>query len=152
ATLGHQAGCCGAGPAAARLAVATVLEVEGPRAAGELLPAWRAARAGAPGCPGCASELEVRVLTGLRRYPEAAAVLDDSPPQLWCPRSDAGLLGAALLPLLGTGQGARAAAWHGEGLRRAAHDRTRLHLVADHLDFLRLTGNGATGVELARTH
>lgn len=150
--LCEQTGRWGAGGTAARLAVFTVLELEGAAAAGELLALWRAVRAGVGGCPGCAAELELRVLTDLGRYPEAAAVLGDSDTQLCCPRSDAALLGAALPALLGTGQTARAAAWHEEGLRRVAQDRAGLHLVADHLDFLRLTGNGCAGVELASTH
>lgn len=144
---------------AARLAVTTVLEVEGPQAAGELLPLWRAARESAglsaPGCPRCAAELEVqvRVLSELGHYGEAAELLDESPPaSVCCQESDAALLGAALRPLLGAGQGARALAWHSDGLRKVAHDRTRLHLLADHVEFLRLTGNGPAAVELVRTH
>ncbi len=153
ARLTAQAGQRGDVATAARLAVATVLEVDGPQVASELLPAWRAARHGAPGgCPGCAAELEVRVLGELGRYTEAADLLSGSPAGAWCPESDAALLGAALLPLLGAGHGARAVAWHGEGLRRVAQDRSRLHLLADHLDFLRLTGNGPAAVELVRTH
>ncbi|MFN2497198.1 MAG: hypothetical protein ABR608_15060 [Pseudonocardiaceae bacterium] len=145
----------------ARLAVATVLEVEGPRAAGELLIRWRAARANAgpsdAGCPGCIAELEVRVLTELGRYAEAAAVLDVRPDEGWhaaagCPEPDAALRCAVLLALLGAGQELRAMAYHCAGLRQVAHDRTRLHLLADHVDFLRLTGNGPAAVELARTH
>ncbi|MGQ0778846.1 MAG: hypothetical protein ACT4NY_31295 [Pseudonocardiales bacterium] len=149
---------------AARLAVTTVLEVDGPPAAGELLLLWRAARKSAglstPDCSGCAAELEVqvRILTELGRYAEAAELLDESPsavlcpPAECCPESDAALLGAALVPLLGAGQGARALAWHRDGLRKVAHDRTRLHLLADHMEFLRLTGNGPAAVEVARTH
>ncbi|MGH3940160.1 MAG: hypothetical protein ACRDTG_16315 [Pseudonocardiaceae bacterium] len=147
------------GGAAARLAVSTVLEVEGPQAAAELLPLWRAARdsAGlaAPGYPGCPaeSEVQVRILTELGRYDAAAELLDESPPAaLCCPEDNATLLGAALLPLLGAGQGLRALAWHAEGLRGVAHDRARLHLLADHMEFLRLTGNGSAAVELARIH
>lgn len=153
ARLTAQAGRRGDVATAARLAMATVLEVDGPQVASELLAAWRAARNGAAGgCPGCAAELEVRVLGELGRYTEAADLLSGLPAAAWCPESDAALLGAALLPLLGAGHGARALAWHGEGLRRVAHDRARLHLLADHLDFLRLTGNGPVAVELVRTH
>lgn len=144
---------------AARLVVSTVLEVEGPQAAGELLPRWRAARESAgraaPGCPSYVAELEVqvRVLAELGHYAAAAELLDESPPEAaGCPESGVALLGAALLPLLAAGRELRALAWHSEGLRKVAHDRTRLHLLADHLDFLRLTGNGPAAVELARTH
>ncbi len=149
---------------AARLAVNTVLEIDGPSAAGELLLLWRAARKSAglpaPACSGCAAELEVqvRILTELERYDEAAELLKDSLPRVFCspaecsPEPDAALLGVALVPLLGAGQGALALAWHRDGLRKVAHDRTRLHLLADHLEFLRLTGNGPAVVELARTH
>lgn len=156
---------------AARLAIATVLEVEGSRTAGELLAPWRAARASAgpsgAGCPGCMGEVEVRVLAELGRYTEAVAVLDALPAgarhtaqfqesarcqSVRCQESDAALLGAGLLPLLGAGHGSRALAWHTEGLRQVLHDRNRLHLLADHIDFLRLTGNGPAAVELVRTH
>lgn len=150
--LSGRAAHADTGATAGRLVVATVLEVQGPRAAGELLETWRSARAGAGGCAWCAVEVEVRVLTELGRYSQAAALLDDPPAGPWCPESEAALRAAALLPLLGAGHGARATAWHRAGLRRVTHDRTRLHLVADHLDFLRLSGNAPAGVELARTH
>lgn len=152
ACLSSQAAHGDTGMTAARLAVLTVLEVQGPQVAGELLEPWRAARAGAGGCPWCAAEVQVRVLTELGRYPQAADLLNDPPAGPWCPESEAALCGAALLPLLGAGHGPRAAAWHRAGLRRVTHDRTRLHVVADHIDFLRLTGNAPAGVELARTH
>ncbi|HEX2301244.1 MAG TPA: hypothetical protein VHH34_22535, partial [Pseudonocardiaceae bacterium] len=150
--LRRQAGRGDVGATAARLAVLTVWEVQGPQAAGELLETWRTVRAGIGGCPWCAVELEVRLLTELGRYTQAVDLLTGSPAGPWCLESEAALRAAALLPLLGAGHGARAAAWHRAGLRRVAHDRTRLHLVADHMDFLRLTGNGPAGVELARTH
>ncbi|HEU0090240.1 MAG TPA: hypothetical protein VFQ77_21730 [Pseudonocardiaceae bacterium] len=162
---------------AARLAVATVLAVDGPEAAGELLAPWRAARASAgpagAGCPGCAAELEVRVLVELGRYGEATEVLealsgealsgealsgealsgDALPsPGVCCPESGLALLGAALPALLGTGHERRALAWHVAGLRGVARHRIRLHLLADHLDFLRLTGNGSAGVGLICSH
>ena len=150
--LSSQAAQGGVGATAARLAVRTVLEVQGPQAAGELLETWRAAGGGVGDCPWCAAELEVRVLAQLGRYTQAVDLLNDAPAGPWCPESEATLRSAALLPLLGAGHGARAAAWHRAGLHRVAHHRTRLHLVADHVDFLRLTGNGSAGVELARTH
>ncbi|MGH3797548.1 MAG: hypothetical protein ACRDSP_21985 [Pseudonocardiaceae bacterium] len=144
---------------AARLAVATVLEIDGPQAAVELLGPWRTVRdtgSFTAGCPACAAELEVRLLAELGHYREAAAVLEvfgAAPPAgACCPESAGGLLPAALLALLGAGHGPRALVWHREGLRQVAHDRTRLHLLADHLDFLRLTGNGSVAVELTRTH
>lgn len=120
-------------------------------------------------------ELEVRVLAELGRYTEAVAVLDELPggsghtgpqdqeqcpesaqyhqyQQSHCQESEAALLGAGLLPLLGAEHGSRAAAWYAVGLRQVIHDRSRLHLLADHIDFLRLTGNGPAAVELVRTH
>jgi tetratricopeptide (TPR) repeat protein len=99
----------------------------------------------------------MRVLAELGRYAEATAVLDALPggsPRTgpWCVEHAAGLPAAALVPLLGTGRGPQAVSSHRDGLRTVVHDRTRLHLLADHLDFLRLTANGAAAVELARTH
>lgn len=147
--------------AAARLAVATALEVDGPQLAGELLEPWRGAReaagAGAAGCAGCTAELEIRVLSELGCFAEATAVLDALPGGSaftgpWCVEHAAALPAAALLPLLGAGRGSQAVNSHCDGLRTVVHDRTRLHLLADHLDFLRLSANGPAAVELVRTH
>ncbi|HEY2763465.1 MAG TPA: hypothetical protein VGJ13_05545 [Pseudonocardiaceae bacterium] len=150
----------------ARLAVATVLALEGPQAAGQLLEPWRAARGAGPvagpipgACALCTAELQARVLADLGHYVEAVEAVEavqlpgaGPPAGGCCPECDAGLLGAALLPLLGAGYGSRALAWHSEGRRRTDRDPARLHLLADHVDFLRLTANGPSAVELVRTH
>lgn len=142
----------------ARLALLAHLALDGPDGAAELLTAWRAARVADPArCTDCDIALEARALTALRRFAEAARVLgpvlaDEGPARhvgSECDEHRAEVLAAALLPLLGAGQGERALACH-----RAGHPAVagRPALLAEHLEFLRLTGNGRAAVELARRH
>lgn len=134
-----------------RLALVAQLALDGPDGAAELLELWRAARAAdPPRCAGCDAVIEARALTALGRLEEAVDVLEPVlTPGSECDEHQGEVLAAALLPLLGAGQGERALACHRAG-HPAVADRPAL--IAEHLEFLRLTGNGRAAVELARRH
>lgn len=142
----------------ARTALVAHLALDGADGAAELLALWRSARAANPqACTGCDAVVEARALTALGRLEEAADVLGpvlaDGDAARQAGRGCAGnrpeVLAAALLPLLGAGQGERALACHRAGHLAVAN---RPALLAEHVEFLRLTDNGHAAVELARRH